>query len=146
MTRNRRHAQSGSTLMLMPAAVLILFVLGSIAVDAAIVYLQQREAYNVAADAANDAAAAGPSELGLRDGDGAGPSLRLDPGHARATAAATIGRSGIEVDHASVTVRGADTVVVELTVPVDYLLRPVIPGATGSGHVTVRAVALTETR
>lgn len=46
-------------LMLMPAAVLIVLLLGAIAVDAAIVYLGQRQAYNVAFDAANDAAGAG---------------------------------------------------------------------------------------
>lgn len=45
--------------MLMPAAVLIVLFLGAIAVDSAIVYLGQRQAYNVAFDAANDAAGAG---------------------------------------------------------------------------------------
>ncbi len=45
--------------MLMPAAVLIVLLLGAIAVDSAIVYLGQRQAYNVAFDAANDAAGAG---------------------------------------------------------------------------------------
>ena len=45
--------------MLMPAAVLIVLLLGAIAVDAAIVYLGQRQAYNVAFDAANDAVGAG---------------------------------------------------------------------------------------
>lgn len=49
----------GSVLMLMPAAVLIVLLLGAIAVDSAIVYLRQRQAYNVAFDAANDAAGAG---------------------------------------------------------------------------------------
>jgi D-alanyl-D-alanine carboxypeptidase len=44
--------------MLMPAAVLIVIVLGSIAVDFAIVFLGEREAASLAAAAANDAATA----------------------------------------------------------------------------------------
>ena len=62
---NRRHAEprhrSGdraSVLMLVPAGVVIVLLLGAIAVDSAIVYLEQRQAYNVAFDAANDAAGA----------------------------------------------------------------------------------------
>jgi len=51
--------ERGSVLMLMPAAVLIVLLLGAVAVDSAIVYLKQRQAYNVAFDAANDAAGAG---------------------------------------------------------------------------------------
>ncbi len=56
---SRRRSSRGSVLMLMPAAVLIVLLLGAIAVDSAIVYLGQRQAYNVAFDAANDAAGAG---------------------------------------------------------------------------------------
>lgn len=60
MTRPRTtRRERGSVLVLMPAAVLIVLLLGAIAVDSAIVYLGQREAYNVAFDAANDAAGAG---------------------------------------------------------------------------------------
>ena len=52
--------------MLMPAAVVIVLLLGAIAVDSAIVYLEQRQAYNVAFDAANDAAGAGLDRDRLR--------------------------------------------------------------------------------
>lgn len=54
-----RVRDRGSVLMLMPAAIVIVLLLGAIAVDSAIVYLGQRQAYNVAFDAANDAAGAG---------------------------------------------------------------------------------------
>lgn len=57
--RPRALRQRGSVLMLMPAAVVIVLLLGAIAVDSAITYLKQRQAYNVAFDAANDAAGAG---------------------------------------------------------------------------------------
>lgn len=54
-----RSGDRGSVLMLVPAGVLIVLLLGAIAVDSAIVYLEQRQAYNIAFDAANDAAGAG---------------------------------------------------------------------------------------
>ncbi|MGI8794012.1 MAG: hypothetical protein ACR2H3_12715 [Acidimicrobiales bacterium] len=53
----RRPSDRGSALMLMPAAVLILLVLGALAVDSAIVWSAQRELANRAAAAANDIAA-----------------------------------------------------------------------------------------
>ena len=49
----------GSSLMLMPAAVLVVMVLGAIAVDQSIVYTQQRELVAAAEAAANDAAGYG---------------------------------------------------------------------------------------
>lgn len=55
----RLSGTRGSVLMLMPAAVLVVLLLGALAVDSAIVYLRQRQAYNVAFDAANDAVGAG---------------------------------------------------------------------------------------
>ncbi|MDT7548844.1 MAG: hypothetical protein QOE84_1238, partial [Actinomycetota bacterium] len=49
--------------MLMPAALLVLVVLGSIAVDSPRLFLAQRELPDAAAGAANDAAGA-PHEAG----------------------------------------------------------------------------------
>lgn len=57
--------ERGSVLMLMPAAVLVLVVLGAIAVDAALVFMAQRELQNATAAAANDAAVAALSEQAL---------------------------------------------------------------------------------
>lgn len=48
--------ERGSVLALMPAAALVFIVLGSLAADAAIAYLGEREVSNVAAAIANDAA------------------------------------------------------------------------------------------
>lgn len=68
-------AERGSALMLMPAAVLVLIVLGSLALDAAIVFLGERTVADLAAGAANDAAVAGLAEpVFYRCG-----ALRLDP-------------------------------------------------------------------
>ncbi len=78
--------------MLMPAAVLIVLLLGAIAVDSAIVYLGQRQAYNVAFDAANDAAGAG------FDLDAARTSGEIvyDPDRVEAIAARAITAAGID--------------------------------------------------
>lgn len=57
-----RRTERGSVLLLVPAAVLVLFVLGAIAVDAAVVFLAQRELGSATAAAANDAAAAAFAE------------------------------------------------------------------------------------
>lgn len=60
MRSERRAAwrdDAGSVLLLMPAAVLIVMVLGAIAVDAAVIYLGERQAADLATSVANDAAA-----------------------------------------------------------------------------------------
>lgn len=88
----RARGARGSVLMLMPVAVLIVLLLGAIAVDSAIVYLGQRQARNVAFDAANDAAGAG------FDLDAARTSGEIvyDPNRVRAVAAQAVAAAGID--------------------------------------------------
>ena len=101
MTRPRPRAERGSVLMLMPAAVLIMLLLGAIAVDSAIVYLGQRQAYNVAFDAANDAAGAGfDLEVARTEGEIVYDSDRVEDLAAQAVAAAAI--DGLELVSAEV--------------------------------------------
>jgi hypothetical protein len=57
--RCRLREERGSVLALMPVAALIFLVLGSIAVDAAIAYMGEREVGNLASAVANDAATQG---------------------------------------------------------------------------------------
>lgn len=73
-------------LMLMPAAVVIVLLLGALAVDAAIVFLEQRQAYNVAFDAANDAAGAAIDRGELRRSG----AVVYDPARVRAVAAESV--------------------------------------------------------
>lgn len=103
--------------MLMPAAVLIVLLLGAIAVDSAIVYLGQRQAYNVAFDAANDAAGAGfDAEIARETGDIVYDPERVEDLAAEAVAAASI--SDLRLVETSV-----DDGIVEVTVEiaVDHL-------------------------
>jgi tRNA A-37 threonylcarbamoyl transferase component Bud32 len=84
--------ERGSVLMLMPAAVLIVLLLGAIAVDSAITYLGQRQAYNVAFDAANDAAGAGfDLDAARTSGD-----IVYDADRVEALAAQAVAAAGIE--------------------------------------------------
>lgn len=86
------RSSRGSVLMLMPAAVVIVLLLGAIAVDSAILYLEQRQAYNVAFDAANDAAGAGID----RDVARTTGELVYDPSRVRAVAEATVDASATD--------------------------------------------------
>lgn len=94
MTRPAPIARTarGSVLMLMPAAVLIVLLLGAVAVDSAITYLGQRQAYNVAFDAANDAAGAGFDASTARS-EG---RIVYDPARVRALASETVRAAGID--------------------------------------------------
>ena len=58
--------ERGSALMLMPAGLLIVLVLASIAVDMSLVHLRKRQAFELAAAAANDAATAGVDQGRVR--------------------------------------------------------------------------------
>lgn len=90
--RQARRRDGGSVLMLMPAAVLIVLLLGAIAVDSAIVYLGQRQAYNVAFDAANDAAGAGfDLDAARTSGD-----IVYDPERVEALAVQAVAAAGID--------------------------------------------------
>lgn len=61
--------QRGSTLLLFPAALLIMLVLAAITVDSAIAFMAQRELANATAAAANDAATKALSDRAFYEGD-----------------------------------------------------------------------------
>lgn len=109
----RPAGERGSVLMLVPAAVVVVLLLGAIAVDSAIVYLEQRRAYNAAADAANDAAGAGLDRDALRRGD-----TRYDAARVRAVAADSVAAGGDEaIGFVDATVDGnVVNVTVEVTI------------------------------
>ncbi len=115
MTRLR--STRGSVLMLMPAAVLIVLLLGAIAVDSAIVYLGQRQAYNVAFDAANDAAGAGfDADTARRTGE-----IVYDPVRVEVLAAEAIAAADIHDLHLVSTSVADDVVSVTVEIEIDHL-------------------------
>lgn len=127
--------------MLMPACVLVVLVLASIAVDMALVHLRQREALDLAASAANDAVTAGADPARLRAGD-----FGLDAGRVHATVDRTIAASDLAphvVGRPSVRIAG-DTVEISLDVEADHLFTGAMPGApdTTTVHATASATAV----
>lgn len=122
--------------MLMPAAVLIVLLLGAIAVDSAIVHLRQRQALDVAFDAANDAAGAGLDVARVRERG----EIAYDPSRVEEVAGQTVEAAGIDgLRLVSAAVDG-DAVVVTVAVTVEHLFVQVF-GNSASDTITVDARA-----
>lgn len=141
----RLRDQRGTVLLLMPAAVLVMFVLAAIAVDLTAIHSRQRDLQAAAVDAANDAATAGLDEDAIRSGQG----YRIDRTRAGFTALRVLDAKGIVDDlDGSVDVRVDDdgTVTVHLSRRVPHLFAHAIPGAPDSQWVEVTATAHVEQR
>ncbi len=140
MSRRAACGERGSVLMLMPAAVLVVLLLGAVAVDSAVVHLRQRQAYNVAFDAANDAAGAG---IDLHVARVTGRFVH-DPERVRAIAEQAIDASGLdELVLIDAGVDGED-VVVTVEITVHHLFVQAFGDASSDTlRVTARAVAET---
>jgi hypothetical protein len=129
----------GSALMLMPAGLLIVLVLASIAVDMSVVHLRKRQAFELAAAAANDAVTAAVDQGRLRTTH----DYLLDPERARAVVADVVAASEVAPELAGppvVTVTAAG-VRVELALEADYIFADVVPGAPDRTEVTGSATA-----
>lgn len=134
-----RADDHGSSLMLMPAAVLVFVVLGAFCVDFAAVHLGRREAVVAAQGIANDAAAAAFDEAAFYS-DG---SVSIDEAEARVAAersratnepAARIVGLEVRTDPAGVRV--------ELTLEVETIFSKALPG--GPDSMTVRVAATSD--
>lgn len=129
----------GSVLMLMPAAVLVVLLLGAIAFDMSLVFLRQRQASTVVVDVANDLASVAFDEAAFR----ATGRFELDGHRARALGLALLDQSDVadEIVAAEITLPDAQTVSVAITVRVDYVFARSVPGAADGTTVTARATA-----
>jgi hypothetical protein len=139
VTRAAMGRDRGSALMLMPAGLLIVLVLASIAVDMSLVHLRKRQAFELAAAAANDAATAAVDQGRLRTTH----DYVLDPERARAVVADVVAASELAPELARppvVTVTAAG-VRVELALEADYIFADVVPGAPDGTEVTASATA-----
>jgi hypothetical protein len=133
---DRRNGEHGSALLLMPAAVLVMVVLASMSVDAAIQFRGQRDLVATAESAANDGAAVGIDLDALRSGGTlVYDRARID----RAVRAATAGSGdGLEVTW---TLRGR-TLEVRLRTTVHLLFAPAIDRGSRTRTLTARASAV----
>jgi hypothetical protein len=126
--------------MLVPAGVLVVFVLAAISVDLSMLFLRQRQASSVAVDVANDLASAAFDQATYR----ATGAFELDPERADRLGREYVGISDL-ADHVvdmDVTVVAPDTVEVRLVLRVDYIFARAIPGAADGTTVTARATAV----
>ncbi|HEX6235838.1 MAG TPA: hypothetical protein VFZ68_01520 [Acidimicrobiales bacterium] len=131
-----RTRERGSVLMLVPAGFLVVLVLASIAVDLSVVHLRQRQAFDLAAAAANDGVTAGADPRSLRRG-----AYLLDPGRTADAVRATIEASELGPDAAwsyRATPAGLE---VTVTVRASYIFAGVVPGAPDGTEVTATASA-----
>lgn len=112
--------------MLMPAAVLVVIVLGSLAIDRAVVFGAQRDLINTAQAAANDAVTLGIDIEAVRtSGDLQYDRARIDLAIRRAVA----GDAGVVVT--GWVIQG-DQLVVRLEKRVEYVFAKGIPGGPDS--------------
>lgn len=138
MLRRRLGDERGSALMLMPAAILIMFVLGAIAVDLTALRAGQRDLQAAVTDAANDAATGALDESLLR----AGLGYRVDEGSAWLIAHSVLATRGalddvVDGPHIAVAPDGSVTVSAARRVP--HVFGRALPGVPD--HEVVRATA-----
>lgn len=127
--------------MLLPAGVLVVLVLASITVDMALVQMRQRQAFDLAASAANDAVTAGVDQGSVRAG-----TYALDPAATEASVERSVAASRLAPHLAAApeVVVTPDTVEVTITLVADYLFAGVVPGAGDGTTVTATASATAE--
>ena len=137
-----REHERGSVLALMPVAVLVFIVLGSMAVDASLAFLGEREVANLASAVANDAATQGIDVVRYY---GTG-ELVIDPARVREVADAALARSGL--DHLEgLTIETdvvGDSVVVRVRAQVRSLFSRALPGGLELREVAASAQASAE--
>ena len=126
----------GTVLLMFPAAMLIVLVLGGMAIDVSLSQVRARELQSVAASSANDALASLDIAALRNDGE-----IRFD--HARAQAivaesvaagplpSATIDFVGIQAD-----ALGRPEFVVTLSLEVDLVIAPALPGNLETTRIT----------
>ncbi len=127
----QRAGDGGSVLMLMPAAVLVVIILGSIAVDFAVVFLAQRELAVTAAAAANDAATYGVDADHYRQTG----NYRLDRDRVRAAVRSTLVAKRLCGEVQGDVVIAGNAVTVHFTRRVDYIFAKAIPGVAHDAAV-----------
>lgn len=143
--RQRLTGDRGTVLMLMPVAVLIMFVLGAITVDITAVRVGQQDLLAAATDAANDAVTAGLDEAAVRAGDG----YRIDPTRAWFVTLDALATKGIldDLDGVpDVAVDAGGTVTVSLSRRIPHLFARAIPGAPDDQLVRATATATVQQR
>lgn len=138
--RPRTRSQRGSVLMLMPAGVLVVLLLGAVSFDLSLVFLRQRQASSVAVDVANDLASLAFDEPTFRETG----RFELDADRADRIGRALVDASDLagEVTAFRIDITDPDRIQVTLAVRVHYVFAKAIPGAADGTTVTAHATAV----
>jgi hypothetical protein len=134
-----RDSDRGSTLMLMPAAMLMVIVLAAITMDLSLVHLGRRELVAGAEAAADDAVTYGLDEGLYRAGDG----FLLSPSrveHAVTRSLQARGLLGKLDTPPNITITGNE-VSVRLAMRVTYVFAKALPGVAHATTVTATGIA-----
>ena len=125
-----RSCARGSVLMLMPAGLLIVFVLGSISIEYAAVSMRQRALYNAADAAANDAATYAIDRAVLR----ATGEVVLDPTLVEEAVELSLQAQGVVLVRAPLVEVSRDrkTIHLELVQHVPFVIAGALPGTDGT--------------
>ena len=135
--RSDPRRERGTVLMLFPAAVLILCVVGALAVDSANATMRRRELQSSADAAANDAAALAIDTAALRAG-----RTVIDAEIARLVVEESLDRQRVRgLRRIDVRIENGDTVVVELVAEHPSVFARSVPGADDLIEVRARARA-----
>jgi hypothetical protein len=137
----RRQGESGSVLMLVPAGILVLLVLGAIAVDSAVVFLAQRDLANRTAAAANDIAGAAVSDEAFYTGGAIVVPEGVADAFVDVSFSAARRPAGFESWSADARTVGR-SVTVSAEAEVRYLFAPAVPGAARTTTVRARSTAV----
>jgi hypothetical protein len=132
-----RHDEAGSTLLLVPSAVLVLFLLTALAVDGAATFLAQRELADACAGAANDAATVA-LDPGRLYGGGGPPVRAVDLDRAVAVAQSRAAPLAARWDAPVEATADTDGPVVLLHLRATAPL-PIGPGGAGRARVGITA-------
>ena len=148
-TPRRCSGDAGSALMLMPAAVLILLVLGAIAADLSHVHAQKRDLISVANSIANDAVTYGLDKDQLRQGTTADGAYPFDETRIRAAIDASLAQHASldrQIDPAQVVITfpAPRTVQVTLRSRVEYIFARSLPGSARSADIEATGIAVAE--
>lgn len=147
-----RHERAGNTLVLFPAAVLIVFGLGAVALDTATVFLGQRRLVDVATAVANDAIAAVDVDAFFAQDDEAA-AVPLDRARAETRRDQIVARQSLDrsLSDLACTIEVLATgpparAEVTCTATVRPILAPLWPGAPPERSIRANEVALGEQR
>lgn len=139
MAERPTKTESGSTLLLFPAAVLVLFVLAAIAVDLSMVHLARRELMRSAAQAAEDAASLLDSDAVHRGNFTTVDTERAQDLVRYELSLATL--PGAIVGEPRVTTNDSTgEVSVTVSMDVEHVYSNIVPGSRTLERVTVRTV------